>query len=203
MGSPERRQREREEMRQLICRTAMKLFLDEGFEKVSMRAIAEKIEYTPGALYSYFEDKDAILYTLHEQGFRMLHERLGGVDAALGPFDRLEAMGRLYLRFALENPEYYDLMFINGATIARALEEKDWEPGRSAYDLLRQQVRKCQEDGSLPAHELESATFAMWSNVHGIASLAIKRRLVMVPPDQVEAAIDAAFDFIMKGLRQP
>lgn len=202
MGSPERRERERKEMRQLICRAAMKLFLAEGFHRVSMRAIAEQIEYTPGALYSYFKDKDEILHALHEQGFQMLQERLAVVARSLSPFERLRQMGRVYLRFALDNPEYYDLMFVSDATIDRALEREgeDWRPGREAYDLLRQQVVVCQETGSLPPHDLEAATFALWAMVHGIASLVIKRRLVMTPPEQVEAMIESAYEFGLKGM---
>lgn len=205
MGSPERRQREREEMRSLICRAAMKIFLEEGFEKASIRRIAEEIEYTPGAIYSYFEDKDAILFALHTEGFARLRQELLRVNGQRPAFARLEALGRTYLRFALDNPEYYDLMFIMSSTIARAQQDAPddarWTAGQDTYELLRQAVRDCQEEGSLPEHPVEGATLALWSLVHGIGSLAVKQRLAMIPEAQRKAAIDSAFEFGLKGLR--
>ncbi len=72
MGTAERRERDRNEMREAILAAAMKLFLDESFEKTTMRRIAQAIEYTPGALYSYFKDKDEILFALHQRGFDQL-----------------------------------------------------------------------------------------------------------------------------------
>jgi AcrR family transcriptional regulator len=202
MGSPERRRREREEKRAAICRAAMKLFLAEGFDKVTIRRIAEEIEYTPGAIYSYFASKDEIFYDLHSEGFRLLHERLVAVPAALPAFPRLREMGRTYLRFALDNPEYYDLMFILAAPLKQVLGEERWKGGLETYDLLRQQVRLCQSEGSLPAHDLEGATLALWAMVHGIASLVVKERLRMVPPEHLDAMVESAYEFGLKGIRR-
>src|SRR5678815_508168 len=72
MGSEQRRERDRQEMRDTILRAAIKLFAEESFEKVTMRRIAEAIDYTPGTLYWYFKDKDEIVFALHQRGFEIL-----------------------------------------------------------------------------------------------------------------------------------
>jgi AcrR family transcriptional regulator len=199
--SQERRQREKEEMRQAICRAAMKIFLTEGFERASLRRIADEISYTPGAIYSYFEGKDEILFTLHTQGFDRLRARLEAIPHGTPPFERLRDMGREYLRFALTNPEYYDLMFIMEATVDPATRDERWRSGFETYDLLRQQVRLCQAEGSLPAHPLEAATFALWAMVHGIASLVVKKRATLLLEGDLWTQIESAYEFGLMGMR--
>src|SRR5687768_14097475 len=113
----DRRERERHEMRERIIDAARKLFVTEGYDKTTLRRIAEDIEYTPGAIYAYFKDKDSILYAVHERGFVELGRRLAStVAGAANPRDALERVGREYIAFARDNPEMYDLMFIAQAT---------------------------------------------------------------------------------------
>jgi AcrR family transcriptional regulator len=69
MGIVERRQREKQQMRRQILDTAMDLFIENGYEEVSIRRIADHIEYSPATIYLYFQDKDDILFVLHEEGF--------------------------------------------------------------------------------------------------------------------------------------
>ncbi len=90
-------------MRGMISRAAMKLFLTEGFERTSIRRIAQEIEYTPGAIYSYFKDKDEILYALHNEGFDRLAVAFSTIPPSDDPFEDLRHCGEAYLRFALEN----------------------------------------------------------------------------------------------------
>src|SRR5438034_1731042 len=96
----------------MILEASMKLFVEQGFENVTIRKIADIIEYSPTTVYLYFKDKDEIFYHLHEQGFAKLTEinqTLLGID---NPLTRLYKMGENYLQFGLKNPEYYDIMFI-------------------------------------------------------------------------------------------
>lgn len=167
MGRLERQERIREEMRQMIASAAMKLFLTEGFEKTSMRRIAEEIDYTPGAIYSYFKDKNEILFALHTKGFEKLYAmQLKARDAA-DPLERLYQQGETYLRFAAENPEYYELMFNKQINLGYSV-----QPGKRSYELLRDDVRACMDAGRLPKNDIEAASLAFWGLVHGLASLA-------------------------------
>src|SRR5688572_21171318 len=103
MGSEQRRERDRQEMRETILRAAMKLFIEESFEKTTMRRIAEAIEYTPGTLYWYFKDKDEILFALHQRGFETLFAMQQPTMAIADPVERLRKLAEVYIEFALEN----------------------------------------------------------------------------------------------------
>ncbi|MEM7110562.1 MAG: TetR/AcrR family transcriptional regulator, partial [Bacteroidota bacterium] len=112
MGIAERKEREKKEMRELILRTATKLFMENGYEKTSMRNIAEAMEYSPTTIYLYFKDKNELFYALSEEGFRMFFSYLSQAPKDLPPMERLKELGRIYLKFAIDHPGYYDLMFI-------------------------------------------------------------------------------------------
>jgi AcrR family transcriptional regulator len=197
MGSSERRAREKEEMRALITRAAMKLFLAEGFEKTSIRRIAEAIEYTPGAIYSYFADKDEILYALHDEGMALLHGALSPVEAIEDPREALLTCCRRYLQFALDNPEYYDLMFIMNATGHRILEKEDWSAGLKNYDVLRRCVYRGIAAGTLPPAHPETTAFGLWSFVHGMLALHIRQRCPMIPAETLSEMMHGATAWLM------
>jgi len=202
-GHAERLERGRAEMRERICAAAMRLFLEEGFEQTSMRRIADAIGYSPGAIYSYFEDKDDILFALHIEGFAKLRAALQAVDPALPARERLRRGGEAYLRFAFEHPEYYDLMFITSHTAARIREQERWDVGWDTYDFLRDLVRAAMADGVLPAGDLEAAAFAMWASVHGIAALVIRDRCPMIPEAAIDDVVVSAYAWWHASLMPP
>src|SRR5580704_17673631 len=112
MGIPERKEKQKLEIKKQILEASMKLFVEEGFEHVTIRKIADLIEYSPTTVYLYFKDKDEILFQLHDMGFmkmREMNENLAGIE---NPLLRLHKMGENYIQFGLQNPEFYDLMFI-------------------------------------------------------------------------------------------
>lgn len=132
MGITERKEREKEEMRLLILKAARKLFLEQGFEKTSVRNIADAIEYSPATLYLYYKDKNELLFAVHEEAFLKLMEELSSVKDIKEPFERLVEMGHRYIKYAIENPELYDLMFIMTAPMETlACRDEIWEDGLS------------------------------------------------------------------------
>ena len=194
--SGDRRERERHEMREAILDAAMALFVDESFDHTTMRRIAQAIEYTPGALYSYFKDKDAILYALHRRGFDKLFAKFSPLLAVADPVERLFRMGELYLEFAFENPKLYDLMFISRAT-GKSIEAKDqWDQGEQAHNALRAVVASCMDAGRMRRGDVEAISFAIWSTVHGMASLLLCNRCVMIPEEERPALIQRALRFL-------
>lgn len=197
----DRRERERTEMRERIIEAARGLFVTEGYDRTTLRRIAEEIEYTPGAIYAYFKDKDAILYALHQQGFEELSRRM--TEAMLGaknPLEALDRLGRAYLVFARENPEMYDLMFIAQAT-SRAMPEELWPEGQRTYDQLKSVVKAAIDGGWIAATDVESAAFLLWSFAHGMASLQVRDRcMVLGTMANVPEIMDGAFDLILARL---
>ena len=112
MGVKERKERDRQEMRELIIQTAHRLFLDHGFEGVSIRNLADVIEYSPAVIYLYFKDKRELFYTIQGEAFKAFNEFVVDGKTIDKPFDRLIDLSQKYMAFALQYPKYYDLMFV-------------------------------------------------------------------------------------------
>src|SRR5215204_314282 len=113
MGIKERQDRERQAVRHGILEAARDLFVSEGYRNVSIRKIAERIEYSPAAIYSYFPSKDDIFFALAEEGFRLLVESGASCVHVADPFDRLRAGLWAFYQFSKTHPEYFDLMFVD------------------------------------------------------------------------------------------
>src|SRR5580692_467652 len=112
MGIQERKEKQKLEIRKLILDASIKLFSDEGFGNVTIRKIADLIEYSPTTVYLYFRDKDEIYAALHDIGFQKMSEFNRNLASINNPLLRLHKMGENYLYFGMGNPEFYDLMFI-------------------------------------------------------------------------------------------
>ncbi|MDQ6763855.1 MAG: TetR/AcrR family transcriptional regulator, partial [Bacteroidota bacterium] len=125
-----RKQREKEEMRTLILDAVRSIFLEKGYDQTSIRNIAERIEYSPGTIYLYFKEKDEIFHALHEEGFRRMLTRMQPLQHVADPFERLKALGKVYIEFAQENKDFYDLMFIVQAPMNMEEVEK-WKMGEN------------------------------------------------------------------------
>ena len=112
MGITERRQRQKEEVKTSILDTAWQIVDREGWQALSIRKIAEAIEYSVPVIYDHFENKEAILHEFTLRGFRKLNEQLRGAKSRFtDPGRQLEAMAYAYWQFAFENKEFYQLMF--------------------------------------------------------------------------------------------
>lgn len=112
MGIAERKERQKKEMRDNILRAAWQLVSEEGWQSLSIRKIADSIEYSVPVVYDYFENKEAILSEFNKQGFRLLSEKLQQAkQTRRKPARQLEAIAYAYWDFAFENKEYYQLMF--------------------------------------------------------------------------------------------
>src|SRR4051812_28565219 len=112
MGTQERRERERQELRTKILDAARGLFAAEGYDAVTMRKIAEKIEYSATAIYQHFADKDALVAELCRHDFRSFAAHFARAAVEPDPVLRLCASGRAYFDFAVEYPQHYRLMFM-------------------------------------------------------------------------------------------
>ncbi len=199
----ERRDRDRQQMRDRITAAARRLFAEEGYARTTIRAIAEAIEYTPGAIYAYFKDKDAILYALHAQGFEELGRRMAiALVGAADPVDELRRIGRAYLAFAQDEPELYDLMFIAQAT-SRAMNDDVWPEGHRTFDLLRSVVVRSLAGGWIEGTDPDAVSFLLWSACHGMASLHIRDRCVVFAEPIRERVEAQAFDLLIERMARP
>ncbi|MDD5362761.1 MAG: TetR/AcrR family transcriptional regulator [Ignavibacteria bacterium] len=199
MGISERKERERQEMINLILDEAMKLFIEEGYENVTMRKIADRIEYSPTTIYLYFKDKTEIFSELLNIAFDKFYEAQMSVQYIEDAKEKLLAHGIAYVKFAVSNPNYYDLMFIMKDPTANMKCPDDWKTSTRTYDLLKKNIQECIENGYLEEVDIEVAAFTMWSHVHGIASIMIKRGF-MIPEAFREYLIYNSIQYGFKGL---
>ena len=197
MGIKERKDRQKENIRKKILSEALDLFVKEGFKKVTMRKIAEKVEYNAATIYLYFKNKNSILFSLHEEGFLKFFERQKEINSIKGPLERLREHANAYLKFALDMPEFYDLMFIMSAPLEGIKEKKEWAAGERSYNFLKANVKDCISAGYFKGSDVESLSLVMWSIVHGIASLVIKSRIAVIPEDLLKQIISNGLDYII------
>ncbi|WP_419699275.1 TetR/AcrR family transcriptional regulator [Mucilaginibacter sp. NFX135] len=175
MGITERKLEEKQEMHKRILNGARKIFLEKGYEQASMRSIAQEIRYSPGSLYFYFKDKGEIFHELHKEGFRLLLNQLKVLDKVGDPFERLKASGRVFIQFAQENKDYYNLMFIVDEPVKDSLSE-GFQIAEEAISYMQEMVKECQQKGKFKDMDTEYFTFLIISVVHGICALFCKHR---------------------------
>lgn len=181
MASQDRRDRERLATRAKITDAARQLFAEHGFENVSLRKIADAIEYTPAAIYVHFADKETLFRELAHEDFRSLAHVF--VDAAriADPLARIAAIGTAYIHFGLTHPNHYRLMFMTpkGAVLGKGLSEaelcKKGDPAEDGYAFLHGCVLEAMGRGLLRPELTDSHLVAqtMWAGVHGATSLQV------------------------------
>jgi AcrR family transcriptional regulator len=208
MGIEERRQRERDEVREKILDGARELFVECGYEGVTMRKVAERIEYSPTTIYLYFADKDALFRELCSTDFLRLAESFQGVALIQDPIERIRACARVYTQFAIEHPNHYRLMFMAIHPLGPSEEEltKRGNPNEDAYAFFFQVVVSAIEAGVFrpeyrDAHLLSQT---LWAAVHGVVSLEIAQGCeswVGWAPFRERA--ETMVDGILRGLANP
>jgi AcrR family transcriptional regulator len=178
MGIQRRKEKQRLEVRRLILDASIRLFIEQGFVNVTMRKIADLIEYSPATIYLYFKDKDEILSALHDMGFEKMQNLNRDLAAIGNPLLRLHRMGENYIEFGIGNPEFYDLMFIIDEPMkAFELEGCARKPADAAINVLQRTVNECLEMNYLGHADSRVVSVSVWSFVHGLVSLAIRGRM--------------------------
>ncbi len=171
MGIAERKEREKQEMRERIIEAATEVFAEEGYEKTSIRNIAERIEYSPGTIYLYFKDKNEVLFAIHKVGFDLLRQAMFPLQAIANPLERLHAIGEVYMRFSMEHPQHYNLMFVLMAPMEVLEEHKPWHSGEEAFAFLENTVQECIDKGMIHATSAKDYAFYSWAFLHGLVML--------------------------------
>jgi AcrR family transcriptional regulator len=172
MGVAERKERHKEELKKDILNAAKELFMANGYEATSIRNIAEKIEYSPATVYLYYKDKDEIMHAVHQEGFKILVEYFMPLYSITHPFERLKSLGQAYIKFSLDHPEMYKLIFVMKDPMDHVDNcEDEWDEGQSAYEVLLNTVAQCQESGYFKELETHGMSLMIWSTMHGLCML--------------------------------
>lgn len=178
MGSAERRLRERVETRDRILEAAREMFVELGYEATTMRAIADRIEYTPTAIYHHFRNKEALLSELCAQDFRALASAFQRIGRIEDPVERLRRAGRVYVEFGLEHPMQYQLMFMTRKPPEIMQHVEGADPSEGAFAFLRETCADMIATGRLRREYRDPDELAQmaWSAVHGFLSLRIVKQ---------------------------
>jgi AcrR family transcriptional regulator len=173
-----RRERERAQRHQLIIQTARELAEAEGWDSVTTRRLAERVEYSQPVLYSHFDGKDAIVRAVAIQGFVELADALRRARAG-----GLRAVCRAYLEFAVSSPALYQAMFVMPTDIRFASDETP-PPLREGFGEFVSALPPDAADRELRAE-------VIWSSLHGMAVLAATGR---IPPSAQQERVDLLVD---------
>ena len=177
MGTTERRAREREEMRNRILEAARDLFAHEGYDAVTLRKVADCIEYCPATIYKYFKDKDEMVRALCEEDIAAMMATFRPAMQQLTPLERLRSFGRRYIDMGLQQPNHYRLMFMTPLlpNDDPLYVEKRNNPETDSYGLFLSVVQQC-IDGGVFRPELRDAEWiaqTIWAGLHGVLALHI------------------------------
>jgi len=174
MATRNRLESGKENLRQEIMDAARELFVAEGYASVSMRKIADKINYSPTTIYLYFKDKSDLLHQICEQTFARLAQNIKAIQhLSDNPLEKLRSGMREYIHFGLKHPSQYEIVFITPLpkTVEMEFEETN---GKIAFDTMRDVVAECVSANLLRNNDVELISQTLWAGIHGVTSLLIQ-----------------------------
>ncbi|WP_026463279.1 TetR/AcrR family transcriptional regulator [Adhaeribacter aquaticus] len=195
MGIVERKQRQKEEVRGSILRAAWHLVLEEGWQALSIRKIADAIEYSVPVIYTHFDNKEAILHEFTKEGFQLLNAQLEAAKAQqTSPAKELEAMAHAYWSFAFNHKEYYQLMYGLGMPTCETVRQVP-EVGKFS-NLLKSSIEELIKESKRPDIDPWLKFHTYWSMLHGLISINLTGR--SAEPEELNQRVleDAISGFI-------
>ena len=200
MGTKERRTREKEQLRRQIIAAARELFVNEGYENVSMRKIADKIEYSPTTIYLYFKDKADLLDSVCKETLLDLLNTLELLNRdKSNPVEALKKSGKAYVDFGLKYPQDYKLTFVVRPQFQKGLGLEEGSVGERVFNYLCAMVSECIRQKAFRQVAVETTGQALWSAVHGVTLLLID--FPDFPWTAKDKLIDMVIDTMIDGLK--
>ncbi|MFK7695510.1 TetR/AcrR family transcriptional regulator [Paenibacillus sp. HJGM_3] len=196
-----RRDEQKEQLRDFILQKASEQFLEWGYNDFSMRKLAERIGYSPATLYLYFRDKDDLLFTVVDEAFARFQCQLSeAADSTADPWERLGRLGDTYIRFGLNNPVHYQLMFMWRSDYLTKSRHGEETPRFAAFQVLSDAVRYAMDQGAMKPGETEVYSDILWAMMHGVVALAIQ--MPMFDEDRTAKLAKHSRDMIYMALNR-
>ncbi|MBL7774882.1 MAG: helix-turn-helix transcriptional regulator [Saprospiraceae bacterium] len=198
MGISQRKEREKEEMRRRILDAALRLFRERGYDAVSIRNIAEAIEYSPGTIYLYYQDKSEIFFALQYEAAALKRDHLLPVANIVDPWERLVEFGWRYVDFGLKHSDLYDLLFITRAPMEYIENQECWQVGLATHAFFVETVQACVDQRYFKSTDTETIAYTLWCHAHGLVSLFVRERMRMYPEERRADLARKSFEMIVK-----
>jgi AcrR family transcriptional regulator len=199
MTREERQQHARATNRRAILDAALSLFVSDGYAQVSIRNIAAKVEYSPGAIYSYFKSKDEIFFALAEEGFRLVGETQLPHAPSGDPLDDIRTAAWRFYEFSKAQPQYFALVFLDRRVPRIGREYEHFAFMSDLKSRLKSRMQRCIDQGLFPSTvNAEVALRLIWAPILGIAALRLSERL---PHEDADDLVRDAIDTTIAGLR--
>jgi len=198
MGIVQRKEREKEEMRRLILDAALRLFRERGYDGVSIRNIAEAIEYSPGTIYLYYKDKSEIFFALQFEAAALKRDHLLPVANIETPWERLIEFGRRYIDFGMKHPDLYDLRFITRSPMEYIENQECWNLGLATHSFFVETVQACVDQRFFKSTDTDTIAYTLWCHAHGLVSLFIRERMRMYPEEKRQELAQKSFAMSVK-----
>ena len=200
MGVKERRAREKEQLRRRILSAARELFVTEGYESVSMRKIADMIEYSPTTIYLYYKDKADLLDSVCKETLLNLMNTLDLLRRDTSdPVETLRKSGKAYVEFGLKYPQDYKLTFVIRPQFQKGLGLQEGSVGEKVFNYLRTIVSECIRQKKFRKVDVETTGQVLWSAVHGVTLLLID--FPDFPWTEKDKLIDMVIHTMIEGLK--
>lgn len=199
MGITERKLRQKEIVRTGILTTAWQLVKKEGWQSLSIRKIAEAIEYSVPIIYVHFENKEAILLEFGKEGFKLLSEKIKQErEKYQDPADQIKAIADAYWDFAFKNKEHYQLMFGLGMACCEA--EKCMPERIEFKNLVTEPITALIDKSKAPGTNPCLKYYTLWSVMHGLISIKMMDNNSNVSDDLNKMVLDDAVSGFIKNL---
>ncbi len=195
-GSSQRREQEKENLRRAIMDAAGELLLAQGYDGFSLRQVAERIGYSATTIYLYFKDKDELVFSLIDEAWDRFGRELEQAAASIAdPIAQLRVIGRAYFNFGLNNPVYYQLMFMQRSDFLFCAKPDEELPRIASFVVLTNAVQAGIEAGVLKPGDVQAYSLTAWSLVHGLVSLWISMPQLItegIVRDNMDTILDVA-----------
>jgi AcrR family transcriptional regulator len=205
MTVSDRRARHRASLRREILDAASVLFVEQGYDRVTMRRVAEKIDYSPTTIYLYFKDKRELFAAICDETFSQLSSKLERLKPPAGtpgtpnaPLGLLRESLKAYVEFGTSHPNHYAVAFLQTQEISAdfAFEQSI---GARAFGFLREVVQACVAAGTIRTGNVETTAQSLWAAVHGVTALLITMK--GFPFVSRAALVDHTVDTLIAGLK--
>lgn len=183
-----------------ILVSARDLYLENGLQGLSMRKIASRVGVTATALYRHFESKEALLDQVIDEGFQIFSSYLYRALAGTTPEERFRLAGEYYLQFALDQPKYYEIIFMLPDEHWRSNPSDEGHRSAETFQFLTDRVRECIDSGFLRKDEAEKVALTVWAHGHGLVSIYLANRIKM-DRETFEKTYRESQSHLLAGLR--